>query len=142
MSISFAGSATATATTSAGAAAGAATSAAGTAARSTRTSRSAVGVGLTTIVTIMVVVLLTTFSVLALVSANSDLRLSRMATTSAQSYYQADSAAQRWLTELDRTSPGEHSASFPIDAHRSLEVTVQIMPDGSIQIQQWQSKGQ
>ncbi|MDR2587101.1 MAG: hypothetical protein LBC23_02415 [Coriobacteriales bacterium] len=65
------------------------------------TPRSAVGVGLSTLVTIMVAVLLTTFSVLALVSARADLRLSDKATDSAEHYYAADGEAEQWLADME-----------------------------------------
>lgn len=66
-----------------------------------RASRSALGVGMATLVTIMVAVLLTVFSVLTLVSARSDLRLSSKAIESTQAYYQADSQAEQWLAQID-----------------------------------------
>ena len=63
--------------------------------------RSALGVGISTLVTIIVAVLLTTFAVLTLVTARADLRLSTRAIESTQNYYEADSDAEIWLTELD-----------------------------------------
>ena len=63
--------------------------------------RSAIGVGIATLVTILVAVLLTTFSVLAFVTARADLRLSNKAVESTQSYYIADGQAEEWLAELD-----------------------------------------
>jgi hypothetical protein len=59
----------------------------------------------------MVTVLLTTFSVLTLVSARADLKLSNMAITSTQSYYAADSEAEEWLAALD---------AFVHDGHNDL----------------------
>jgi len=108
--------------------------------------RSAVGLGITTLVTIMVVVLLTTFSVLALVSARSDLKLSTMAQESARQYYAANAAAERWLAEQDSAPlpPGDQepqpiSQSFAIDDNRQLQVTILRNADGTITIQQWQT---
>jgi hypothetical protein len=49
----------------------------------------------------MVAVLLTTFSVLALVSARADLRLSDKAADSVESYYAADGEAEKWLAAID-----------------------------------------
>jgi hypothetical protein len=71
-------------------------------------SRSAVGVGLSTLVTIMVTVLLTTFAVLTLVSARADLKLSNKTIESTQSYYAADSEAEEWLAALDAFARDEH----------------------------------
>jgi hypothetical protein len=66
-----------------------------------RASRSSLGVGMATLVTIMVAVLLTVFSVLTLVSAHSDLLLSSKAIQATQAYYLADSQAEQWLAEVD-----------------------------------------
>jgi hypothetical protein len=63
--------------------------------------RSAMGVGIPTIVTILVVLMFTSFAVLSLVSARSDLNLSRMAADSAQAYYKADSQAVLWYAQLN-----------------------------------------
>jgi hypothetical protein len=65
-------------------------------------------VGLSTLVTIMVTVLLTTFAVLTLVSARADLKLSSMAITSTQNYYVADGEAEEWLAKVDTFVHGEH----------------------------------
>jgi hypothetical protein len=63
--------------------------------------RSAMGIGVTTLVTILVVMLLATFSVLSLVSARSDLNLSEMTIRSASDYYDANNEATRWYAQLD-----------------------------------------
>jgi hypothetical protein len=126
-------------------------------------SRSAVGVGLSTLVTIMVAVLLTTFSVLALVSARADLRLSSRVATSTQSYYAADGEAEQWLAEVDAFARGGHAdftadllaagyqvevrddghvrlaETFPIDDKRDLIVEITLDSAGEMDILRWQS---
>jgi hypothetical protein len=126
-------------------------------------SRSAVGVGLSTLVTIMVAVLLTTFSVLTLVSARADLRLSSRAVASTQSYYAADGEAEHWLAAVDAFAQEGHadlggdlgaagyqvSATedgrvklaevFSIDEKRDLVVEIALDTTGEIDILRWQS---
>jgi hypothetical protein len=128
-----------------------------------RLSRSAVGVGLSTLVTIMVAVLLTTFSVLTLVSARADLRLSTKAVESTQAYYAADGEAQRWLAAVDgiiREAQGDPATelsaagyqvdtadgqqprlaeAFPIDDKRDLAVEIALDSSGEIDILRWQT---
>ncbi|MDR0347378.1 MAG: hypothetical protein LBH56_03290 [Coriobacteriales bacterium] len=132
-----------------------------------RKSRSAVGIGLSTLVTIMVAVLLTTFSVLALVSARADLRLSNKVVASTQAYYVADAEAEQWLASLDarvsdyRATSGSGLAgslaaagyrvdtagdgslriasSFSIDEGRNLEVELALDTKGEITILRWQT---
>jgi hypothetical protein len=124
------------------------------------------GVGVITLVTILVVLLLAAFSVLSLVLARSDLSLSQMATNSAQDYYAADAAATQWYAQLDsfvgtlggtptnyqgaleaqgytvnRTSAGELRVTqgFAMGANRQLQVTVAIQDNGTTVVRQWQT---
>lgn len=127
--------------------------------------RSALGVGVTTLVTIMTVLLLVAFAVLSLVSARSNLSLSQMAVDQAQMYYSADSEATMWYAKLDdftaemsgdpetfsgqlsmagfqvATQDGELRVTkeFAISETRTLMVTVQVNDDKTTTIRQWQS---
>jgi hypothetical protein len=126
-------------------------------------SRSAVGVGLSTLVTIMVAVLLTTFSVLTLVSARADLSLSQKAVSSTQAYYAADGKAEQWLAKVDTFAQQTHDdlvgdlttagyqpsvdddgqlrigTTIPIDDKRDLIVEVALDSTGGLDILRWQS---
>jgi len=125
--------------------------------------RTAIGVGITTLVTIIVAVLLTTFSVLTLVTARADLRLSNKAIESTQSYYAADSEAEQWLATLDNFVVRGHSdlimdlrssgyqvsvagdgrilvtELFSMDSKRDLLVEVAIDSKGRIDILTWKT---
>jgi len=128
--------------------------------------RSALGIGVTTLVTIIVVVLLTAFAVLSLVSALSSMRLSQMAVSQIEHYYAADSEATLWYAELDAFaaglagSPDEYARQlagagytlqqndqdlllvtqrFDMSEFRSLMVTVAINDNKTTTIKQWQS---
>jgi hypothetical protein len=126
-------------------------------------SRSALGVGLSTVMTVMVVVLLTTFSVLALVSARAELRLANRAVESTQNYYAADGEAERWLADLDAFIQEERddrdgdlasagyqvsstdddrtklTESFTVDNRRDLIVEVALDRAGEMDILRWQT---
>jgi hypothetical protein len=58
------------------------------------------GVGVTTLVTIMVVMHQASFSIHSRDSANADWHLTQMAAGSAQRYYAADSEAEQWYAGL------------------------------------------
>jgi hypothetical protein len=128
-----------------------------------RKQRSALGVGATTLLTVLVVLLLATFSVLSLVSARSDLQLSQMAVSSVQASYTADSQATQWYAELDSFCAANASRdlraalqqadyelldsptdglvatkTFPAGEKRQLVASVAIAEDGSTTIRQWQ----
>ena len=126
-------------------------------------SRWAIGVGIGTLVTIAVTVLLTTFSVLALVTAHADLRLSNKVIESTQEYYVADGQAERWLAQLDdfvarehvdlagalsaegyTTSPDEDGGvlitqTFSINTNKEIIVQVIIDKDGGLAVVKWQT---
>ena len=126
--------------------------------------RSAIGVGVATLVTIIVAVLLTTFSVLTLVTARADLRYSTKAIESTQNYYATDGQAEQWLAKLDGFVAEEHEVFLPlalgdagyqvstttdgrvlitevfsIDDKRELTVEVAIDNDGGLDVLTWQS---
>lgn len=127
---------------------------------------SAMGIGITTLVTIMVVLLLAAFAVLSLVSARSNHRLAEMTVVQVENYYSADSAATSWYAELDDraasltgdqaafveqlvqagyaavlTAEGEVrvTQSFNLNENRLLTVTIAINEDTTTTIRQWQS---
>jgi hypothetical protein len=120
-------------------------------------------VGLSTIMTVMVVVLLTTFSVLALVSARAELRLANRAIESTGNYYAADGEAEKWLASLDAfireghdnlegdlalagyqvavTEDGQTklTESFEVDNKRDLAVEIALDRAGEMDILRWQT---
>jgi hypothetical protein len=130
-----------------------------------RKSRSALGIGVTTLVTILVVLLLAAFAILSLASARSDHALSQTAVRTAEAYYAADSEASSWYAELDaraaalKGDPAEYAAqlsaagydtnaaggelrvtkAFTISDNRSLVVTIAVNDDKTTTIRQWQS---
>lgn len=128
--------------------------------------RSALGIGVTTLVTIMVVLLLASFSVLSLVSAQSNYHLASMSAEQTELFYFADSEATSWYAELDTfaatlqdpaetyaeqlsgagyeveiTNAGEIRVmeSFIINEYRMLTVTIAVNDDKTTTIRQWQS---
>ncbi|MCL2339527.1 MAG: hypothetical protein FWC59_01320 [Actinomycetia bacterium] len=129
--------------------------------------RATIGVGVTTLVTIFLFLLLTTFSVLSLVAANYDRDLSNRVLAASTDYYAADNQACQWLADLQdvlnnqspenwpnslaASAPGVRveatdpagsllvSRSFPINGTLQLSVRLQISADGQITILSWRS---
>ena len=72
------------------------------------------GVGAASILLILVVLCLTTFGVLALLSARADLILTERAFETANAYYQADQLAQQTLSDIDAAlAEGRDPAQLP-----------------------------
>ncbi|MCL1880084.1 MAG: hypothetical protein FWF71_05660 [Actinomycetia bacterium] len=130
-----------------------------------RSNRPGIGVGLTTLVTIFVVLLLTAFSVLALASARADMSFSVKASQAVGSYYSAEREASQWVasvedliggreatawqkdivalkdnTEVRRVQSGlQLSHNFEYDKTHVLEVHLLIAPDGSVKVTEWRN---
>ena len=68
--------------------------------RKNDSSKTGIGVGSSSILTVFVVLCLTTFATLSMVSARADLRLSTRAADLVTAYYSADAQAQRLMADL------------------------------------------
>ena len=93
-----------------------------------------IGVGGSSILAVFVVLCLTTFATLSLVSANADLRLSRKSAESVSAYYTADAGAQALLAQLDelaRQTAGD-PASFERQALELEGVSGCIRSDAAL----------
>jgi len=125
--------------------------------------RTAIGVGVTTLITVLVVMLLATFAVLSLASARADESLTTLSTNSITDFYTADGEATTWYAELDAfisdTSSSDWETtlddagytvgyfngevqvyeSFAMGAMRELRVTIAVATDGTTTVRQWQS---
>jgi hypothetical protein len=132
-------------------------------ARKKKKASAAMGIGVTSLLTIMAILLLTSFAIMSLMSAKSDLQLSDKASQAVNSYYEADSLAEEWwmgLNELLRSQTDGASAqvladagydvedvdgtfivkrSFPMGEKKNLEVAIAVSYDGSAAILSWQS---
>jgi hypothetical protein len=120
------------------------------------------GVGVTSLLTIMAVLLLTSFAVMSLLSANSDLDLSRKASQAVTDYYAADGQAEEWWMDLNEALEGRQGGAaeklraagfdvddsgdslivrrkFPMGGKKNLEVQVSVSESGDASIECWQS---
>ncbi len=91
--------------------------------------RPPLGVGILTVLTVLVVLLLCSFSVMSLLSANADANLTGKAKASVTAYYEADSQAERKVADiaiaLQNTSAWQQALA-------SLNVDVAIMNDHAL----------
>lgn len=122
------------------------------------------GIGITSLTTIMAVLMLTSFALLSLLSADSDLFLSEKAAQAVKDYYGADCLAEEWWQGLNEAlGAGEAEeaprrlaaagyaleddedggyvarAVFPMGEKRRLEVAAAVTADGAASILSWQS---
>ena len=80
-----------------------------------------IGVGGSSILAVFVILCLTTFATLSLVSAQADLRLSRRAADSVTLYYQADAQAQQLLAQLAGSGQGTESQEQFVEKAAALD---------------------
>ena len=123
----------------------------------------AIGLGVTTLLTVMAVLLLLSFAMLSLLSANSDAYLSEKAAQSVKDYYAADCQAETWWINLkqtaertDDTTVAERLSNagfesvftdgdyiirnaFFIGENRNLMVCAAVSENGKARILLWQS---
>ncbi|MBC5730026.1 hypothetical protein INF37_01115 [Pseudoflavonifractor sp. DSM 107456] len=107
-----------------------------------RRQESPFGVGIITIITVLLVLTLSIFAALTLTTAKADLALSEINAETVQSYYAADrEAAQRYAafasgneTELDEW--------IPMEGNQSLHITLGRIPSGAMEggvtIEHWE----
>ena len=123
----------------------------------------AIGIGVTTLLTVMAVMLLLSFAMLSLLSAHSDSILSEKAAQAIKDYYIADCQAEMWWMKLNQTvkntdetlvserlSAGGFEAEFLegnyivrnaffMGDNKNLLVCAEISESGEIRILLWQS---
>lgn len=125
-----------------------------------RGSNMGVGVGGSSILVIFILLCLTTFATLSMVSANADLRLTEKSADAVREFYAADAAAEQLLAAADKAAPGGVSAvaeavpgaqvdqadggallvsyAVPVNESQELSVLLRIQPDGRCIREMWQ----
>lgn len=78
------------------------------------------GIGVITILTVLLTLTLGTFAMLTLSSANADLRLSKAAADKTRVYYEADARAARIFAEFSAGSEASLETSVPISETQEL----------------------
>ena len=78
----------------------------------TGTTKSSFGVGVTTLITIFMVLLLTTFSVLTLAAAKYDNVLSEQSMSASGDYYAADREACQWIADIQVLTQGSPQSEW------------------------------
>lgn len=68
---------------------------------SRKNSGAGLGVGSSSILMMFIVLALTTFAILSLISANAELRLAQQSAAAIREYYEADCAAEETLAQID-----------------------------------------
>lgn len=96
------------------------------------------GVGIATILTVLLVLCLTVFSALALSSARADLALSRTGADTIAAYYAADAKAAALYQQFEKSRAAELKEEIPVTEHQVLSIHLRRKA-GKIEIAKWQT---
>lgn len=93
--------------------------------------RRGTGIGMASILLIILVLAFTTFGVLSLVSARTDVRMSRKAASTAAAYYEAEGKLQEQLVKLDADLV---SGSLEVPADKQYILTSDVQGTQQLQL--------
>ena len=99
---------------------------------------SPVGVGVIAILTVLLVLCLTIFSVLSLSAAQADLRLSQTNADTVSAYYAADAQAAQLYAAFAGGDDGQLEAEIPVNDTQVLSIRLVRGADGAVQVEVWQ----
>ena len=97
------------------------------------------GLGIITIINILLVLCLAVFSTLTLSSARSDAALSKINAEAAGAYYRADAAAAKLAAEFIGGTGTELIEAIPITEYQNLNIHLVRNDDGTIDVLEWSS---
>ena len=104
-----------------------------------RRESSPVGVGVLTVLTVLLALVLAVFSALTYATAKADLSLSRINADTVTAWYAADAQAAALLEEFEAGSEETLEATLPMTERQSLYVRFQRQPDGSAAVLDWRT---
>ena len=99
---------------------------------------SPLGVGILTVLMILTVLCLATFSTLTLSSAQADERLSRINADTVTAYYEADAKAAKLAAAFAQSGERELLRSIPMTDVQTLEIHLVRGEDGEVLTLRWE----
>lgn len=102
-------------------------------------SASPIGVGVLTVLTILLVLTLAVFSALTYASARADLALSRKNADTVTAYYAADAQARSLRAQFAQGEEAELKATLPMTEAQSLYIHLERDLDGSVRTLAWKT---
>lgn len=99
--------------------------------------RGAMGTGIISVLTILLVLCLSEFAALTLASAQADLALSRRSAEAVSAWYAADAEAEALYAQFLAGSEPRLETVLPVTEHQNLELCFEREADGSVRIVRW-----
>lgn len=98
---------------------------------------SPIGVGVITLITVLLVLCLTIFSILTYSSAKADLQLSQVNADAVSAYYAADSQAAELYAEFAAGTDAELDTTLSVSDTQNLHLHLVRNADGTVSILAW-----
>ena len=100
---------------------------------------SPMGVGVISILTVLLVLTLSVFAALTLASAKADLALSQKNAETVAAYYAADAQATQLYADFAAGTDSALDTAIPMTENQSLVLRLERMEDGSVRILEWRT---
>lgn len=97
------------------------------------------GVGVSTILTVLLALCLSVFAALALASARADYALSATGAQTVQDYYAADAKAAALCREFEASGESELETTLEVNENQALHIHLRRAPDGTVQRLAWET---
>ncbi|MEA4955067.1 MAG: hypothetical protein VB096_06085 [Pseudoflavonifractor sp.] len=97
------------------------------------------GIGLTSIFTVLLVMVLSVFTALSLFTARADERLSRANADAVNAYYAADARACQIEADFAISGEAARVETIPMTEIQSLRIHLRRAPDGSVERLEWRT---
>lgn len=107
-----------------------------------RSAASPVGVGVISVITVLLVLTLSLFAALSVATAQADLALSRKNADTVTAYYQADAQAAELYAAFAAGEEPSLEALLPITDQQSLLLRLVRTEEGDVEILAWQTRTQ
>lgn len=100
---------------------------------------SPIGVGVITLIDVLLVLCLTIFSILTYSSARADLKLSQVNADAVTAYYAADSEAAELYAQFAAGTDAELDTNVSVSDTQQLHIHLTRNADGSVNIVEWKT---
>lgn len=98
---------------------------------------SPIGIGVITLITVLLVLCLTIFSILTYSSAQADMQLSQVNADAVSAYYKADCEAAALYAEFAAGSDAELETTITVSDSQELHLHLVRSADGSVEVVAW-----
>lgn len=98
-----------------------------------------VGVGVLTVLMVLLVLTLATFSVLTLASARADLKLSQVNADTVSAYYKADAEGKEQMADFAAGGKTDLESTIPMTDSQSLYIHLEKDGEGNVKVISWKT---